>query len=222
VRFSFSFNIEQTEIYWLISKEKFKKGSANEIPFFGEGGKIEITINADNQAYEVDGHRLNDALLDYYREMNNRFLNESIKYKDSINLMYRDGSVYTQEFKSLQDALEKTTDPARREQLMDLQRNLKGMGAMYNPKAKLYVKMQDSIAAAQKSWEMEYIETNTTLPAFYLFMEKVKNYASAKNESKVDAATIEKAKKNLERFSSKFPGHPYCVIVENKLKEIKV
>jgi len=85
-RFSYSFNIDQPEVYWLILKEKFKKGSANEIPFFGEGGKIEITINADNQAYEVDGHRLNGALLDYYREMNNRFLNESIKYKEPIKL----------------------------------------------------------------------------------------------------------------------------------------
>ena len=221
-RFTYSFDIDQPEVYWLILKDKFKKGSANEIPFFGEGGKIEISINAENQAYEVKGHRLNDALFDYYREMNKRFLNESMKYKDSVNLMYRNGTVYTPEFRVLQEAVQKATDPNRREQLMEMQRNLKGRGAMYNPKAKLYVQMQDSIAAAQKAWELEYIEKNTTLPALYLFMQKVKKYGSANNVDKVDTGTIEVARKNLERFSSKFPGHPYCVIIENKLKEIKV
>jgi thiol-disulfide isomerase/thioredoxin len=169
----------------------------------------------------VEGHQLNKALLAYYKDLNKKFLNEAIKYRDSVAVMYRNGTVFSKDFKELQDALPKTKDPLQRSQILNAQRNLRSMGAMYNPKAKQFVKMQDSIAAAQKKWEEEYVDQNTSIPAYYLFMKNLKGLAASKKGKAVESPVLEKAKKNLERFSAQFPEHPYENIVKNTLQGLQ-
>jgi thiol-disulfide isomerase/thioredoxin len=220
-RFSYSFTFKQPEVYWLMAKEKFQRGVINEVPFVGERGKIEISMNSDNGGYDVEGHQLNKALLAYYKDLNKKFLNEAIKYRDSVAVMYRNGTVFSKDFKELQDALPKTKDPLQRSQILNAQRNLRSMGAMYNPKAKQFVKMQDSIAAAQKKWEEEYVDQNTSIPAYYLYMKNLKGLAASKNGKAVETPVLEKAKKNLERFSAQFPEHPYENIVKNTLQGLQ-
>jgi thiol-disulfide isomerase/thioredoxin len=220
-RFSYSFTFTQPEVYWLMAKEKFQRGVINEVPFVGERGKIEISMNTDNGGYDVEGHQLNKALLAYYKDLNKKFLNEAIKYRDSVAVMYRNGTVFSKDFKELQDALPKTKDPLQRSQILNAQRNLRSMGAMYNPKAKQFVKMQDSIAAAQKKWEEEYVDQNTSIPAYYLYMKNLKGLAASKNGKAVETPVLEKAKKNLERFSAQFPEHPYENIVKNTLQGLQ-
>ncbi len=220
--FMYTFNFRTPEVYWLIPKEKFHKSVINEIPFVSEGGrKIEVSINVSNGGYDVDGPHLNKALLGYYRELNQRFLNESLKYQDSVNTMYRNGSIFNKDFKELQDALEKTKDQEQRNQIMNTQWEMKNAGRMYSPRAKRYVEMQDSILKAQKSWEADYISSNTSIPAYYLFMKNIKGIASGKKGKKVDAASVEEAKRNLERFTVEFPGHPYETIVKNTLEGLQ-
>jgi thiol-disulfide isomerase/thioredoxin len=220
-RFSYSFTFKQPEVYWLMAKEKFQRGVINEVPFVGERGKIEISMNSDNGGYDVEGHQLNKALLAYYKDLNKKFLNEAIKYRDSVAVMYRNGTVFSKDFKELQDALPKTKDPLQRSQILNAQRNLRSMGAMYNPKAKQFVKMQDSIAAAQKKWEEEYVDQNTSIPAYYLYMKNLKGLAASKNGKAVETPVLEKAKKNLVRFSAQFPEHPYENIVKNTLQGLQ-
>jgi hypothetical protein len=204
-----------------MAKEKFQRGVINEVPFVGERGKIEISMNTDNGGYDVEGHQLNKALLAYYKVLSQKFLNEAVKYRDSVALMYRNGTVFSKDFKELQDALPKTKDPNQRSQILNAQRNLRSMGAMYNPKAKEFVKMQDSIAAAQKKWEEEYVDQNTSIPAYYLYMKNLKGLAASKNGKAVETPVLEKAKKNLERFSAQFPEHPYENIVKNTLQGLQ-
>ena len=220
-RFSYSFTFRQPEVYWLIPKDKFQKGVINEVPFVSEGGKIEININADNGGYEVDGHQLNKALLSYYRDLNQKFLNQSFRYKDSVSAMYRNGTVFNKDFKQLQDALEKAKDPSQREQILNAQRELKSTGAMYNPKAKKYVKMQDSILVAQKIWEAEYIDNNNTIPAYYLFMKNLGGAAFSNKGKEVDPSVVDRAKKNLDRFVVQFPNHPYGTIIKNIIEGLQ-
>lgn len=217
-RFMYSFNYETPEVYWLVPKEKFQKSVIKEIPFVCESGRrIEVNLNISNGGYSVDGHKLNKELIDYYRELNDRFLVQYFRYKDSVNTMYRNGSVFNKEFQELEDAVRKTNDPFEQERLKSIQWEMKSAGKMYSPMAKRYVEMQDSILAAQKAWEADYINNNSSIPAYYLFMKYLKGIASSKKGKEVDSKLIEQGRDNLDRFTKEVPGHPYEIIVKNTL-----
>jgi hypothetical protein len=208
-RFTYSFNYKNPEVYWLVPKEKFEKSVIKEIPFVCESGrKIEITLNISNGDYNLDGHKLNKELIDYYRELNDRFLIQSFKYKDSLNALYRNGSIFIKQFKELEDALRKTDDPFEQERIKSIQWEMKNAGKMYNPKAKRYIEIQDSIQSAQKTWEADYIDNNSSIPAYYLLMKHLKRAASVKRGQAADPKLIEQGRNNFDRFRKEFPGHP--------------
>lgn len=218
--FNYSFKFRSPEVYILAFKDEFKKGVVRETPFFAEGGKIKFTIPADRDmsGYVVKGHALNDALIDYFKELKVKFYDESAKISDSINVMYRSGSVYTKQYQALLDAYDKTTDKAARNQIIEEQNFLRNAGSMYNPKAKRYAKMQDSINKAQSSWEYDYIDKNTTLLSLYLFMNRIKEIAASNKWQEPDASSIKRAQTDIDRYASAFPEHPYILIIKNTLE----
>lgn len=221
-RFMYSFNYKTPEVYWLVTKEKFQRSSINEIPFVSEsGGKVEVMINLSNGGYNLDGHHQNKLLIDYYRELNEKFMIKALQYKDSFNAMYQNGTIFTKDFKELEDAIAKTEDQTERTQMMSVQWDLKNSGKMYTPRARRYVELQDSIANAQKLWEEEYIKNNSSVPAYYLLMKNIKEIASQKNGKPVKAEIIENGRNNLEKFSKEFPGHPYETIIKNTLEGLE-
>ena len=215
--FNYSFKFRQPEVYLLIFKDEFQKGLIRETPFFAENGKINFSIHSDNDSkgYTVKGHKLNDAYIDYYRMLKEKFYDETMKYTDSINAMYKNGTVFSKEFQAIQDALKNTKETSARNQLLAEQRYLKSTGLMYNPKAKKYVQMQDSIAKQQKLWERNYIDNNTSLLSLYLFMNNIREAASSSGWRAVDQTYINKIESNLARFTAEFQDHPYCQIVKN-------
>jgi len=218
--FNYSFKFRQPEVYLLIFKDEFQKGLIRETPFFTESGTIKFSIPSDNDSkgYSVNGHKLNDAYLDYYRMLRDKFYDQTMKYTDSINAMYRSGTVFSKEFQATQDALKNTKETSARNLLISEQRYLKSMGSMYNPKAKKYVEKQDSIAKQQKIWEYDFIDKTTSLVSLYLFMNNIREAAHTSEWKAVDQAFINKTKSNLARFSSEFPDHPYCLIVKNAIE----
>jgi peroxiredoxin len=217
--FNYSFKFRYPEVYILAFKDEFKKGIVRETPFFAEAGKIKFTIPADRDmsGYVIKGKKLNDALLDYYKQLKVKFYDEEMKYADSINVMYKSGNVYTKQYQALLDAYEKTNDKAARKQIIDEQNYLRNLGSMYNPKAKRFAKMQDSIKNEQNSWEFDYVDKNTTLLSLYLFMNRIKEFAASNKWQEPDASTIKRAQSNIDRYASAFPEHPYIAIIRNTL-----
>ena len=217
--FNYSFKFTQPEVYLLIFKEEFQKGSMKEIPFFSERGQIKFTLypGNDSKGYVVKGHDLNKALIDYYQLLRDTFLNEILKYTDSIHAMYNDGTVYNKEYRGLEEQIKKTTDKQLRSQLLNDQKNLTNAGSVYNPKAKEYGDIQDSIEKEQKRWKLDYIDKNTTLLSFYFFMKDIQEIAKSIAWREAEAALINKAQRNLDRFSAEFPDHPYRLIIKNSL-----
>lgn len=218
--FTYSFKFRHPEVYLLIFRDEFKKGTMRETPFFSEAGKIKFTIPADrdNSGYVVKGHDLNDALIMYYKELKIKFYDEAMKYGDSIGLMYKNKSVYTKQYQELEDALEKTTNKAERNQLIGEQKFLMNIGSMYSPKAKKLAKMQDSILKSQSVWEAAYVDKNTSFISLYLFLNRVRDIAGSNTGRQVDAPSLRRVQSNLERHSIAFPGHPYCRIIKNSLE----
>lgn len=217
--FTYSFKFVQPEAYLLIFKDEFQKGSMNETPFFSESGTINFSIHSDRdlKGNLVKGHQLNNTMIEYYQTLKTKFYDELGRYTDSLNALYRNGTIYTKDFQALQDALKKTKDQEGREQLMAQQRVLKSTGSMYSPKAKRYVQKQDSILNKQKLWEFEYMDKNTSILSFYLYMNNIKEIASSNNWQAMDAALINQGRKNLDRFAVQFPDHPYIPIIKNTL-----
>jgi thiol-disulfide isomerase/thioredoxin len=218
--FDYSFKFSYPEVFILAFKDEFKKGTVRETPFFSEAGKIKFTIPADRDmsGYVVKGKQLNDALINYYKELKVKFYDEAMKYTDSINEMYKIRTVYTKQYQELLDALDKPTDKATRNQLMGEQKFLRNTGSMYSPKAKKLAKMQDSILAGQNLWEAEYIDKNTSLLSFYLLMNRVKDKATSNKWQEVDTPSLNKIQTSIDRYGAAFPGHPYIAIVKNTLE----
>jgi peroxiredoxin len=218
--FNYSFKFRYPEVFILAFKDEFKKGIVRETPFFSEAGKIKFTIPADRDmsGYVVKGKKLNDALIDYYKELKVKFYDKEMKYADSINVMYKNGNVYTKQYQNLQNVLDKTTDKATRNQLIGEQKFLRNTGSMYNPKAKRLAKMQDSILAGQKVWEAEYSDKNTSLLSLYLFMNRIKEIASSNKWQGIDAQIVKSVQNNIDRYASAFPEHPYIAIIKNTIE----
>jgi peroxiredoxin len=221
--FNYNFKFSQPEVYLLIFKDEFQKGAMRETPFFAEDGKITFTINSDNnmKGYVVKGHKLNDALIDYYRELKEKFYDKAMTYTDSVNAMYRKGTIFTKDFQKVQDELSKTKDESARSQLMDQQRYLKSQGFMYSPNAKKYVQLQDSILKKQKQWETDYIDKNTSLLSLYLFMNRIKEISLTHEWNEVDATSVKRVQDNIDRYSAAFPEHSYILIIKNTLDGLR-
>lgn len=217
--FDYSFKFRYPEVYILAFKEEFKKGAVRETPFFSESGKIKFTIPADRDmsGYTVKGHNLNEALINYYKELKVKFYDEAAKYADSINLMYKNGTVYTKQYREILKALDKTTNKAAKDQLIGEQKFLINTGSVYSPEAKRLTKMRDSIKSAQSIWESDYVDKNTSLLSLYLFMNQIKDKAASNKWQEMDATSLKKIQVNIDRYSSAFPEHPYISIIRNTL-----
>ncbi len=221
--FNYSFKFRYPEVYILVFKDAFKKGVVRETPFFAEAGKIKFTIPAsrDMTGYSVKGHNLNDALINYYKELKVKFYDEEAKYADSIGLMYQNGTVYTKQYKEILDRLEKTRNPSERNLLISDQKFLINIGSAYNPKAIRLTMMQDSIKSQQKLWEADYVDKNTSPLSLYLFMKRIKDMATSNRWQEVNAVTLSKISENINRYASAFPGHPYIGILRNTLEGLR-
>lgn len=215
--FSYSFKFNQPEAFELVFKDEFQRGSMSITTFFSENGDVIFTLKSGTIPPEnkVSGSNLNTALNEYSNNLKSMFWDEVMKYSDSISIMYKNGTALSKEFDQLITKLRNTTDDSIRRQLFNEQRYLQNTGKDLTPKAKQFRDIQDSILLIKKRWEFDYIEKNTTLLAYYKFLENLQETAKSCCWQPVDIELTNKAQSNLDRFSKAFPDHQYNEITQN-------
>lgn len=217
--FNYTIKFNHSEVYELVFKDEFYKGSMRITPFFTEEGNIKVSLKPGSTKYDnvVSGFALNNAMNDYSKLQKEMFWDEIMKYSDSLIVMFKNGTALSKEAIELNEKLRATKNDSIRKQLFNEQRYLENTGKDYTPKARRLRQIQDSIVNKKKLWEFDYIDKNTTLISYYHFLENIKETAKSCCWQEIDKELINKAQNNLDRFAKTFPDHPYNYIVQNTI-----
>ena len=70
-------------------------------------------------------------------------------------------------------------------------------------------------------WEYNYINENTSLLTYYLFMKDLQNHSTACCWKEGDTALMNTTQFNFQKLSSEYPDHPYSLIVKDLLEGLK-
>jgi len=218
--FEYSINFIYPETYELVFKEEFKSGSMKTYLFFTEDGEVHFTLHPreDDSKNVITGGILNAAIKNYQLTLREMFWDEIMLYSDSLTTLYEAGTAMSEAWNILQEKLGKTTGQAARKKILDEQNFLRNTGKAYSPQARRYNAIQDSIMKELKLWEFKYIEENTSLLSYHLFMKDIKRTAKSCCWEPVDASLVRISQQSLNRFSSKFKGHPYKDVISNTLE----
>ncbi len=218
-KFQYSFEFSEPEAYELIFQNEFESGSMNITNFFAEKGEIHFRLNdrGKNDDDNITGHDFNNALNEYELELKRLFWNEIMYYSDILESMSKKDELYSEDWKNLQKRIRTTSDKDSLKLLYNEKNYLKNTKKMFTPQARKYVEIQDSIANAKKLWEFNYVENNTSILSYYMFMRNIKETAKSCCWQPVDNDLIKEAQNYLTRFTSKFPNHPYNQIIKNTL-----
>ena len=217
-RFNYSFDFFQSEAYELVLQDEFNSGNMMVTTFFCEEGKIYLTLyeKIRNKDF-VKGSSLNCAFTEYNHLLKSMFWDEIMKYSDSLHILNINNKALSEDYFFLQEKINKTTDIETRKQLHNEQTFQRNTGSMYTPQARKYHLIQDSIRNKLKVWEFDYIDKNSSLLSYYLFMKDIQETGRSCCWTEVDADLINKANLNLKRHNSAFPDHPYYMVIKNAI-----
>jgi peroxiredoxin len=217
--FSYVLQFQYPEVYELTFKDDFNQGSMMLTSFFAEDGniKIEIKYGGKSKDNKVTGLLLNDELNNYRKLQLELFWDEVMKYSDSIMVMAKNGTYLSEEAKNLDEKTRNTKNDSLRKILYNERRYLENTKKDYTPEARRFIDIQDSIMNRKKLWEFDYIEKNTTLISYYIFLENIKETVKSCCWQPVDIELTNKAQSNLYRYIKAFPDHPYNEIIQNSI-----
>jgi peroxiredoxin len=221
--FNFTIKFKHPEVYELVFKDDFYKGSMMVTPFFAEEGNIRVSLKPGWKKSDniVSGSSLNNALNDYSDHLKEMFWDEIMKYSDSISVMFNSGTALSKEAIELNEKLRATKNDSIRKQLYNELKYLQNTGKDYTPKAQKFRQIQDSIENKKKLWEFDYIDKNSSLISYYFFMVDIKETAKSCCWQEMDKELINKAQSNLDRYTKVFPDHPYNVIIQNTINGLQ-
>ncbi len=205
----------QPEVYELIFKEEFDRGSFTSNIFFTEEGEIKfILYEEENEGNNIiEGGSLNNDLKNYNKILFDKFWLVIYLYNDSLDLLEEQRNIFNRLWNS---STEKAAiSDGNRKQSSGI------TNEMYDNKSREYFGKIDSLLDEMMHWEFNYINENLSKLTLYLFMKDLKNPGMSYLWKEGDTALIDAARFNFQKFSTKYPAHPYILIVNDLLEGMK-
>lgn len=203
------------EVYELTFKEEFDRDNYYSNIFFIEEGEIEFTLyekeNENNNI--IEGGSLNNNMKKYNEILFENYWSIICMYNDSLDLIEEQSNILNRLWDS---SIEKPANSGG-----DVKQSSGITYKMYDNKYREYTEEVDSLLDEIMRYEISYINKNSSLIAFYLFMRQLK-YPTMSSYWKVgDTALNDAAQVNFQKFSVKYQDHPYLSIIDDMLKGIE-
>jgi peroxiredoxin len=221
--FEYEINAAYPEVYELVFKEEYDRDSFFRYTFFIEEGEVKFTLYAEENRYDnvIEGNTLNTALNDYNKILFDKFWKVIDMYNDSLDLLEEQGDIHSEEWNNLKKELAITLDDKQKKKIFAEQRFLRNTGKEYINEAHGYFAVIDSLLNEMMYWEYNYISENTSMITYFLFMRDLQIHSAACCWKEGDTALMNATQHNFQKFSSRFPGHPYNAVVDDLLKGLK-
>lgn len=209
-KFEYEFDFDQPEAYTLFFKEQLAEGAWRTYIFFPRHGNVKIAINEEYNDTEIRGGKLN-------KQYN--------KYRDELNQQYALVKPYDEELMKLQESDEYYSDTARViMKLANESTTRKEMVKYYGlfedlRKAKLHATpyamdleaIRDSISKQISEWELNFIEQDQSILAFWLLTSKAK---AMSYDKRID---VDQMSALFSSLSLKYPDHYYSTYINEIL-----
>lgn len=213
--FSYEFNANPKQAYWLIFEDDFTSGGFFPITIFPDKEKIKLILYdskriAQNKIY---GGKLNKQFASFTEDSKLKFDPIMRPYNDSIEVLSKRNNYFSEEFKELEKETQKTTN---KDSLIVIYKKMADLGdnALSKP-VKEINRHLDSIYKEKYLWCYNYYAHNQTIVSYYLILNEL---MYSYNDNKY--SDISKIKNLVENISAKYPGHPYDSVAKDLIGAI--
>jgi peroxiredoxin len=213
--FSYEFNANPKQAYWLIFEDDFTSGGFFPITIFPDKEKIKLILYdskhiAQNKIY---GGELNKQFASFTEDSKLKFDPIMRPYNDSIEVLSKRNNYFSEEFKELEKETQKTTN---KDSLIVIYKKMADLGdnALSKP-VKEINRHLDSIYKEKYLWCYNYYAHNQTIVSYYLILNEL---MYSYNDNKY--SDISKIKNLVENISAKYPGHPYDSVAKDLIGAI--
>lgn len=208
-KFEYVLKTPFVEEYQLIFKEEAESGGYLIREFFNDSSSIKVIIYPDsihaNNSFE--GGKLN-RIKNKRRVELYKTLDPICLIRDSLNSTNK---LYTIEFSDLNNEIRNTKDREAKKQLFVKRDSLRKRKLMYTPMGQKVLNDINNIGNNEKLWRESYIKDNTDVLAYSLLYNQIKSIEV------FDALLFG----YYNRFSEKFPDHPYTNIIRERFETLK-
>jgi peroxiredoxin len=214
---SFTYEIEAnpSQAYWLVLADDFTAGRLNHATIFPDQEKIQLVLydNDHSDQNKIYGGILNKQYSSFTKKVDSIFVSKAKTYSDSLQVLMNQDNYFSQEGKELNKKLMETQN---QDSLIILYKKSDLLGDKKFTKSVLVINRHiDSIYKERLSWCYNYYDQNPSMVSYSLLMEELM-YSYDPNYS-----DLKRVKNLVEKFSSKYPGHPYNKSAADRINSIE-
>ncbi len=213
--FKYNQKLKNPEVVNLAFAESVKNGAFRPMPVFLENQEIDLTIYSENEfdKNSIKGGELNAEYERYKKDFETKFKAQNTPLRDSLSLLFKSNNYFNEKAKKLHKELRNSKNQEEKipiyKKLEDLEKNNQHLSL----KAKKLENKLEPIVEEQKQFQHSYIEENSSLVSYYLFLENL-----IYNKEKID---LNLAKRNYQILSQSNPNHPYNELSSNLISAIE-
>jgi len=206
--FTYEINASPCQVYWLIFDDE---ESLMPINIFPDQAKIQLTLydSKHSKQNKIYGGRLNKQYASFTEKQNSIFDPLVKPYNDSLQVLMSQDKFDSPESKELDRKISKTQN---KDSLMALIKRSEALGENAYSKPVLEIKKHiDSIYKERYSWCYNYYDQNQNMVSYSLLVQELIYYYNHKYSD------LKRIRNLVEKFSSKYPGHPYNLIAKDRI-----
>jgi peroxiredoxin len=199
--FTYEINASPTQSYWLIFEDDLP--SFMPITIFPDKEKVQLILYDSNHSGQnkIYGGKLNKQYASFTEKVNSIFDPLIKPYNDSLQILISQDKYLSLECKELNKKIGATQN---QDSLIVLYKSSEALGENAFTKPVLEINRHiDSIYKERYLWCYNYFEHNENIVSYSLLMQELMYYYNSKYSD------LKKVRNLVEKFSSKYPGHPY-------------
>ena len=212
--FSYEINASPSQAYWIIFEDDLSEGRLMPVTIFPDQEKIQLVLYDPNRSKQnkIYGGLLNKQFTLFTEKVNSIFDPLTKAYYDSLQVLTNQDMYFSSQGKELNKKIEKTQN---QDSLKVLYKSFEALGekALTKPVSEINRRL-DSIYNARYSWCYNYYDQNQNIVSYSLLMQELMYFYNPKYSD------LKKVRNLVEKFSSKYPGHPYNRTANDRINSL--
>ena len=212
--FSYEINASPSQAYWIIFEDDLSEGRLMPVTIFPDQEKIQLVLYDPNRSRQnrIYGGLLNKQFTLFTEKVNSIFDPLIKAYYDSLQVLTNKDMYFSSQGKELNKKIEITQN---QDSLKVLYKSFEVLGekALTKPVSEINRRL-DSIYHARYSWCYNYYDKNQNIVSYSLLMQELMYFYNPKYSD------LKKVRNLVEKFSSKYPGHPYNMTANDRINSL--
>jgi peroxiredoxin len=213
--FTYEIEANPSQAYWLVFDDDFAAGGLNHATIFPDQEKIQLVLYDKDHSDQnrIYGGVLNKQYASFTKKVDSIFDPLTKSSNDSLQVLMGQDNYYSPESKELNKRIRETQN---KDSLTILYKRSELLGDKnYSKPALMINRHLNSIYKERYSWCYNYYDQNPSIVSYSLLMQELLYSYDP------DYSNLKRVKNLVEKFSSKYPGHPYNKIATDRINSIE-